>query len=155
MPEKPDIPVNWEQEKKNLKQEYKRRLKGLEASRQTTEMVGQVLTRGFLPIFILHLLDERPRNGNDIAVQIQERTGGGWQPSTGGIYPILRRFEKQGLAVGHWDDPDKRTQRLYELTDRGRGELELLRQALKPKVLNALNVLQMVLKEVFSEEGQP
>lgn len=144
---------DWAAEKRRLQEEYRQRLKELDASRETSEVVGQVLTRGLLPIYVLHLLAERPRNGNEICTDIRQRTDGAWQPSTGGIYPLLRRFEKQGLVQGNWQDQEKRTQRLYELTDRGRTQLVSLRTAMKPRLEGAYSVFRIVVADLFAGEG--
>lgn len=151
--EKDLLIADWEAEERKLHEEYRRRLDELKASRETSEIVGQVLTRGLLPLYVLHMLGGGPRNGNEICTEIGNRTDGGWQPSTGGIYPLLRRFEKQGLVEGHWEDPDKRTQRLYKLTAKGAEELQSLRQGMKGKMLRAFHVFEIVLKDLFETEG--
>lgn len=143
--------TDWTAEKRRLQEEYRQRLKELEASRETTEIVGQVLTRGLLPIYVLHLLAERPRNGNELCTDIRQRTNGAWQPSTGGIYPLLRRFEKQGLVQGNWQDSEKRTQRVYCLTDKGGAQLAALRAAMKPRLEGAFKVFQIILGDLFPE----
>lgn len=147
--------TDWADEKRRLQDEYRRRLKELEASRETTEVVGQVLTRGLLPLYVLHLLAERPRNGNELCTDIGQRTGGAWQPSTGGIYPLLRRFERQGLVAGNWPDPDKRTQRLYALTASGQAQLAALRTTMKPRLESAFRVFQIVVDDLFAAEEAP
>lgn len=141
--------ADWEAEERKLQDEYRRRLEELKASRETSEIVGQVLTRGLLPVYVLHLLAAGPRNGNEICTEIGSRTGGAWQPSTGGIYPLLRKFEKQGLVEGNWQDPDKRTQRLYTLTARGHEELAALREGMQHKMRRAFQVFEIVLSDLF------
>lgn len=143
--------TDWSGEKRRLQEEYQRRLKELEASRETSEVVGQVLTRGLLPLYVLHLLADAPRNGNEICTEIGARTDGAWQPSSGGIYPLLRRFERQGLVEGHWQDPDRRTQRLYDLTPRGREQLATLLTAMKPRLANAFRVFELVIRDLFPD----
>ncbi|MGE5674505.1 MAG: PadR family transcriptional regulator [Mycobacterium leprae] len=149
--EKDQFVADWEAEERRLKEEYQRRLEELKASRETSEIVGQVLTRGLLPVYVLWLLADRPRNGNEICTEIGNRTGGLWQPSTGGIYPLLRKFEKQGWVEGNWEDPDKRTQRLYRLTEKGIAELESSRQGMKTKMQAAFKVFAIVLGDLFGE----
>jgi len=146
--------ADWEAEERKLEEEYRRRLEELRATRETSEIVGQVLTRGLLPLYVLHLLNEGPRNGNEICMSIGARTGGAWQPSTGGIYPLLRKFEKQGLVEGTWQDPDKRTQRLYTLTPRGREEMASLRTGMKAKMQRAFRVFEIVLVDLFGDDRQ-
>lgn len=155
MPRKKELLIaDWDEEERHLQQEYKQRLGELKASRRTSEVVGQVLTRGLLPLYILYLLSEKPHNGNELATAIGERTGGAWEPSTGGIYPHLRKFEKQGLVEGRWADPDKRTQRIYRLTPKGVTEFATLRQGLQSKMRRALGVFEIIMADLFPDEGR-
>jgi DNA-binding PadR family transcriptional regulator len=149
---KPQTDVaDWVTEEKRLKEEYQRKLEELRASKQTSEIVGQVLTRGILPVYVLHLLSEGPQNGNGLCTEIGNRTSGAWQPSTGGIYPLLRKFEKRGLVEGHWEDPEKRTQRLYNLTAKGQEELRALRRLMKGKMQGAMQVFEVVLRDLSAD----
>lgn len=149
--EKELIIADWEAEERRLQEEYRRKVEELRASRETSEIVGQVLTRGLLPLYVLHILSAGPRNGNEICGAIGARTEGAWQPSTGGIYPLLRKFEKQGLVEGNWEDPDKRTQRLYKLTPKGEEELGSLRAGMHAKMRRAFKVFEIVLSDLFGE----
>ncbi|HEY3364375.1 MAG TPA: PadR family transcriptional regulator [Symbiobacteriaceae bacterium] len=147
--EKDLLIADWDAEERRLQDEYRQRLAELKATRETSEIVGQVLTRGLLPLYVLHLLASRPHNGSEICTSIGTRTEGAWQPSTGGIYPLLRKFEKQGLVEGNWEDPNKRTQRLYTLTSKGAAELQSLRQGMKSKMQRAFRVFEIVLADLF------
>lgn len=143
--------IDWDAEEKRLEEEYRRKKEELRATREANEVMGQVLTRGLLPIFVLHLLDEKPHNGNDLVSEIAERTRKGWIPSTGGIYPLLRKLEKKGLVTGTWSDPEKRTQRVYTLTEKGQSELAHLREGMRGKIVDAYRVLGLVIEELFGE----
>jgi DNA-binding PadR family transcriptional regulator len=72
-----------------------------------------------------------------------------WLPSTGGIYPILKRFEKQNLVIGEWDDPKKKTQKIYTLTGEGIKELEDKRALLKVKMEEALEVFKIIYSDLY------
>ena len=141
--------TDWDEEARRLQEEYRRRMEELKASREASEVVSQVLTRGLLPLYVLHLLADGPRNGNEICTEIGKRTDGAWQPSTGGIYPLLRKFEKKGLVEGQWQDPDRRTQRLYSLTPKGVEEVNSVRQGMKAKMMRAFQAFSVVLEELF------
>ena len=78
------------EEEKRLQEEYKQKLAELKKIQKEKESVGQVFTKGLLPIYVLHILSISPSNGNDISTKIGERTSGLWVPSTGGIYPLLK-----------------------------------------------------------------
>ena len=97
---------------------------------------------GLLPLFVLHLLAEKPRYGNDIMRAIEERTQGRWGPNPGAIYPLLTLMEDGGLVTGEWQDPDKRTRRIYRLTQAGEQELVRLKEVMRPKLEEAINILR-------------
>lgn len=53
-------------EEKRLYEEYKRKLNELRKVKVENEAVGQVFTKGLLPIYTLFVLSQGPTNGNDI-----------------------------------------------------------------------------------------
>ena len=86
-------------EEKRLHDEYKQKILELKKIQKEKEAVGQVFAKGLLPIYVLYILSMGPTNGNDISTKISERTKGLWSPSTGGIYPLLKKLEKEGAKV--------------------------------------------------------
>lgn len=106
--------------------------------------VAVVLTKGggLLSLYVLHLLAQQPRYGNDVMREIEERTQGRWGSNPGAIYPLLTAMEERGLIEGAWEDPHKRTRRMYSLTPQGYKELERLKEMMRPKLEEAINVLR-------------
>jgi PadR family transcriptional regulator PadR len=106
--------------------------------------VAVVLSKGggLLSLYVLYLLAEKPRYGNDIMREIEERTQGQWGPNPGAVYPLLTAMEERGLVEGAWEDPQKRTRRIYSLTPAGHEELERLKEIIRPKLEEAINVLR-------------
>ncbi|WP_055665287.1 PadR family transcriptional regulator [Desnuesiella massiliensis] len=139
-------------EEKRLYEEYKKKLAELKKVQKEKEAVGQVFTKGLLPIYVLYILSLGPKNGNDIAHKIGDRTNGLWVPSTGGIYPLLKKLEKQGLVVGQWDDPEKKFQKIYQLTPKGVEELDNKKNLLKTKIEEALEVFKIIYKDLYVDE---
>jgi len=135
--------------KKQLKKEYKQQKKDLKEIEKTGTLVGEVLTRGFLKAYVLHILSDGPLCGNEILKEIEKRTGGKWAPSPGGIYPLLRRMEKKDFVIGDWEDDNKRTRRTYTITNEGRIELDQLVTNLQPKAENTLQVFMLVIRDLF------
>ena len=86
-------------EEKRLYEEYKAKLAEIKKVQKEKEAVGQVFTKGLLPIYVLHILKSGPTNGNEISTKISERTNGLWTPSTGGIYPLLKKLEKDSYEL--------------------------------------------------------
>lgn len=91
---------------------------------------SQSLGRRINEILILHELDRRPAHGYQIALVIEERSGGFFPFSHGTLYPILHRLEKDGLIAGRWSDPaEGRPRKEYALTEAGRTQLSDLTAA--------------------------
>lgn len=136
-------------EEKRLYEEYKAKLSELKKVQKEKESVGQIFTKGLLPIYILHILSIEPYNGSDISKKIGERTNGLWIPSTGGIYPLLKKFEKQGLIIGEWDNPKKKFQKIYKLTKEGMIDFEEKKKLLKPKIEESLMVFKIIYSDIY------
>ena len=136
-------------EEKRLYEEYKAKVAELKKIQKEKEAVGQVFNKGLLPIYVLFILHLGPSNGNDISNKISKRTSNLWTPSTGGIYPLLKKLEKDGLVIGKWDDPKKKFQKIYYLTDLGKKEFQHRRHLLKPRIEESLKVFQMVYKDLY------
>lgn len=136
-------------EEKKLYAEYKQKLAELKKVTKEKEAVGHVFTKGLLPIYLLSILNEAPSNGNDISHKIGDKTKGLWVPSTGGIYPLLKRFEKEGLIEGKWDDPKKKFQKIYSLTALGKVEFQKRKLLLKPKIQEALKVFKIIYSDLY------
>ena len=105
-----------------------------------------------MALYVLHLLAEKPRYGNDIMHEIEVRTDRRWGSNPGAIYPMLSIMEDSGLVEGEWEDPDKRTRRIYSLTIEGREELDRLREVMRPKLEEAITILQDLYKDLEDDE---
>lgn len=75
--------------------------------------------RGDVRLALLRLLAEEPRNGYQLMQTIEERSGGGWSPSPGSVYPTLAQLEDEGLIRS----AEAGGARRYEITDAGREHL--------------------------------
>lgn len=136
-------------EEKRLYEEYKKKVAELKKVEKENNAVGQVFTKGLLPLYVLYILSLGPTNGNDIAHQIGANTNGLWIPSTGGIYPLLKKFEKEGFVEGQWDDPKKKFQKIYSITDSGIKEFENKKFLLQSKIEEALEVFKVIYKDLY------
>ncbi|MGL4992497.1 MAG: PadR family transcriptional regulator [Sarcina sp.] len=136
-------------QEKQLYDEYRKKLAEVKKVEKEKEAVGQVFTKGLLPIYLLYILSLGSTNGNDIAKQIGKRTKGLWIPSTGGIYPQLKKLEKQGFVEGSWDDPNKKFQKIYKLTDSGLQEFESKKTLLEEKIREALRVFTIIYNDLY------
>jgi len=119
--------------------------------------VASMLSKGggLLPLYVLQLLSEGSRYGNEIMELITERTGGQWVANPGAIYPLMTVLEEQGLITGEWEDPRKRTVRIYRLTEDGESELARLKAIVQPKLEEAIEVLQNIAHDLNGDESEP
>jgi len=85
-----------------------------------------VFGHGHLRLYLLSLLEERPRHGYELIQALGDRFGGTYVPSAGTIYPRLSKLEAEGL-VSKQNDGRKT---VYEITDAGRAELAARRHEL-------------------------
>jgi PadR family transcriptional regulator PadR len=74
------------------------------------------LRRGVVQLVALHFL-ETPRYGYDL---VRLLGAAGFAIEEGTLYPILRRFEKQGVLTSRWDTEGTRPRKYYELSEEGR-----------------------------------
>ena len=89
-------------------------------------MTPPVFAHGNLRLYLLALLEERPRHGYELIQALSDRFGGTYSPSAGTIYPRLSKLEEEGLVTKSTDG--RKT--VYEITDAGRAELDSRRHEL-------------------------
>ena len=94
-----------------------------DAERTRTELL-----QGTLDMLILRTLLFGPAHGHEIARHIQNTTDDVLKLEHGSLYPALHRLERNGLLESRWEDASPRRRRVYALTSRGRGALELKRR---------------------------
>ena len=82
--------------------------------------------RGDVRAAILILLAEQPAHGYQIMQQVNERSGGIWQPSPGSVYPALQQLQDEGLVSVEQSERS----RTFHLTDEGKGYVEKHRDEL-------------------------
>ncbi len=110
-------------------------------------------TTSFLMVYILWMLSYRDNlYGKQIVDDITANLESDWKPSHGLVYPILRDLEKSGWVHAYWDnqETDKKTRRLYSISKEGRDELEKRKEAYLPIFKSSLNVLNRILKDIYT-----
>ena len=58
--------------------------------------------KGYMRIAFLILLNKKPYHGYEMMKEVRDRTEGFWNPTAGGVYPILQSLEKSGYIKGEW-----------------------------------------------------
>jgi PadR family transcriptional regulator, regulatory protein PadR len=88
-----------------------------EAGRQV-EIQG--FAKGLHELLVLGVLGGGPRHGYQIALDVEERSGGRFVFQHGTLYPILHRLEAEGLIAGQWEEAAGRRRKAYRITSAGR-----------------------------------
>lgn len=73
--------------------------------------------RSFLDWVMLAILQRKPSYGYEMIATINEEYG--VYVSPGSLYPILYNLERSGMITGTWDQPDRKSKKVYELTPSG------------------------------------
>jgi len=73
--------------------------------------------RSFTDWLVLSILRRKPAYGYEMISVIDEEFRVFVSP--GSLYPILHSLEHAGLVKGEWDNPDRRSRKIYELTQEG------------------------------------
>lgn len=82
----------------------------------------QSLGRDVNELLVLATLEDGPKHGYRIALDVEEESDGAFELQHGTLYPILHRLEKKGLVEGSWEEEGRR-RKVYGLTERGRRQL--------------------------------
>jgi len=103
------------------------------------------LPQGTLDLLILQTLAHGPLHGYAIAQRFQQVSRDVIQVQQGTLYPALHRLEHRGFLRAEWKPSDTgRDAKFYELTKRGRAQLE--KQAASWRRLT--QAIQLVLRHV-------
>ena len=88
------------------------------------------LPQGTLDLLILRMLAAGPLHGWAITERLQQVSRAVLQVPQGSLYPALHRLERRGWITASWGvSARNRKARFYELTKRGRAQLDRERRA--------------------------
>jgi PadR family transcriptional regulator PadR len=124
-----------------------------ETEEKTTENWLKEAQKGYIRMGVLILLNKKPAHGYEIMKEINSRTRGFWQPTPGGVYPILRDLEKCGYIKGQWQTQKNRRLKVYKITKSG--ELILRRAIVKQAEIsnNIGNLFREFARDVLNIEN--
>ena len=90
----------------------------------------QCLSRSCNEILILSTLASGAHHGYQLALELEQESGGAFRFKHGTLYPILHKLEKDGLISGGWlEEESKRKRKSYRLTAAGHQYLRVQRGA--------------------------
>jgi PadR family transcriptional regulator PadR len=109
--------------------------------------------KGYIRVAVLILINNKPSHGYEIMKEIKDRTKGFYNPTPGGVYPILRDLEKKGFIKGKWAKQNNRNIKTYRITEKGK---IILKNAVvkQSKIANNMNALfQEFARDVLNVES--
>jgi PadR family transcriptional regulator, regulatory protein PadR len=113
---------------------------------------GEVRRRDIFTLLVYHLIARAETGasyGNQLIDQIEAITGGAVSLNPNTMYPLLRGLEESGFIEGRWEHPEKRSRRLYTLTDEGRAEYERLQRELEPFLDAIIESITLIKREIY------
>jgi DNA-binding PadR family transcriptional regulator len=110
---------------------------------------GALRRAGLVRLLVLLLLDgEEPAYGNRLIERIRDLSAGLVTVNPNTMYPLLRTLEDEGLAVGEWEHPVRRSRRFYRITDAGIAERETLRADVLPTLDEVATAIETLRSEL-------
>jgi PadR family transcriptional regulator PadR len=110
---------------------------------------GELRRRGILPLLVLHLINQGPSYGNQLMERIGAMTAGVLSVNPNTMYPLLRRMESDGLIVGEWEHPERRSRRYYRATKEGKQEYARLVEDVRPFLDSVKSSIDEIVREVY------
>jgi DNA-binding PadR family transcriptional regulator len=108
--------------------------------------------RDMFALLVLHLISNSETGasyGNQLIESIETITDGAVSLNPNTIYPLLRELESGGLIEGRWEHPEKRSRRLYTITDQGRDEYARLRTGIEPFLDSIVTTITLIKREIY------
>ena len=82
-----------------------------------------IMATGVLKMLMLHVMSEGEASGYDLMKKVESLTGK--KPSTGSIYPLLKKMEREGWISGRTEDGKT----CYSLTETGKEHVAQIKEA--------------------------
>ena len=105
-------------------------------------------------LLVLHLISNSETGssyGNQLIERIEDITDGAVSLNPNTMYPLLRELESGGLIEGRWEHPEKRSRRLYTVTDKGRDEYARLREGIEPFLDSIIQTITLIKQEIYKK----
>ncbi|HZU22877.1 MAG TPA: PadR family transcriptional regulator [Terriglobales bacterium] len=101
------------------------------------------LPQGTLDLLILRAVSLEPQHGWAISERIQQVSRDVLRIQQGSLYPALHRLERRGLIQAKWGTSENnRRAKFYQLTKKGRQQLEVEKDAWRKLTAAVANVLE-------------
>jgi DNA-binding PadR family transcriptional regulator len=113
-------------------------------------LVAGLRRSGLVTLLVLHFMASDACYGNQLMERILALTGGAVSVNPNTMYPLLHSLEARGLIAGDWENPDRRSRRLYRITAAGQEERRNLARRLEPN-LEAIQATIALIRQELRE----
>ncbi|HEV3092516.1 MAG TPA: PadR family transcriptional regulator [Candidatus Cybelea sp.] len=110
---------------------------------------GPIKSKTVFPALILHLIEQRPDHGYGLMQRIHEVCGDLVAVNTNKIYPLLRRLEERGFVTASWENPSKRSRRVYAITEQGEERLQRIKSGMLPYLDSIAGAIERLRAELY------
>lgn len=86
-------------------------------------MHNKEIIKGFSPVIILSILEQKAKYGYQITQEIKEKSNKSLNFSEGTLYPLLHRLENEQMLTSFWQEVAGRKRKYYTLTLKGKKTL--------------------------------
>lgn len=91
--------------------------------------INKELLKGSNALLVLYVISKKDMYGYEIIQEIKTISKNAFDLKEGSLYPILHRYEEDGIITSFWENTDSlRKRKYYHITEAG---LEELRKKLK------------------------
>jgi PadR family transcriptional regulator, regulatory protein PadR len=122
------------------------------AGRPSDVFGGELRRRDIFSLLVLHLITRSEGGasyGNQLIERIEGLTRGIVSVNPNTMYPLLRELESRGIVRGYWEHPEKRSRRLYSVTEEGKAEYTRLMEAMEPFLDSIVESITLIKREVY------
>jgi PadR family transcriptional regulator, regulatory protein PadR len=110
---------------------------------------GPIKSKTVFPALLLHLVAQQADHGYGLMQRIEALCGDLIAVNTNKIYPLLRRLEERGFVTASWEQPTKRSRRVYAITAQGRERLERIKMLMVPYLESIAGAIERLKTELY------
>ncbi|HEX4012720.1 MAG TPA: helix-turn-helix transcriptional regulator [Candidatus Cybelea sp.] len=125
------------------------------AQRIDEVIAGPIKSKTVFPVLVLHLIERQPDHGYGLMQRIAEVCGDLLAVNTNKIYPLLRRLEERGFVTASWENPSKRSRRVYAITAAGEERLARIKSSMLPYLDSIAGAIEHLRTELYEPSRTP
>ena len=86
--------------------------------------ISKELMKGSTEMLVLSTIAKEDMYGYKIVKDIEVLSSGAFVLNEGSLYPILHKFENDGLVESYWEEYENRKRKYYHITSKGNRQLK-------------------------------